>query len=56
MKDYIVEIYDINGEKRLVNANVQSINTGGLENGLYYIKIKSNTDFTNRIYKFIDWR
>lgn len=56
MKDFIVEIYDIKGMKRLTKENIRSINTDGLENGMYHVKIISKIDLSYNIYKLIIWR
>ncbi len=55
-KDFVIEIYDINGQKRLSVENIHSIKTTDLETGTYYVKLMSKTDFSSQFIKFIIWR
>jgi hypothetical protein len=54
--DIIVEIYDMNGEKRISKDNIRIINTEELENGIYYIKLIAKKELSYEINKFIIWR
>ncbi|MEI6089806.1 MAG: aryl-sulfate sulfotransferase [bacterium] len=53
LKDFVVEIYDISGKKRITKVNMRSVNTDGLENGTYYVKLLSKLESSTQIYKFI---
>ena len=56
MKDFVVEIFDINVVERLNKENMLSINTEVCETGIDNVKIISKTGLANQIYKFIVWR
>ena len=53
MKDFVVEIFDINVVERLNKENMLSINTEVCETGIDNVKIISKTGLANQIYKFI---
>jgi hypothetical protein len=54
--NYIIEIYDAKGEKRLVKVDETSIDTSELENGIYFVKLISKTKLSTTFSKFIIWR